>query len=80
MNPIVSRLLVGSATTAAAVVAKRAVEFGWERATGDTPPTADRVEDDQGLRDLLIWAAVLTASVALARQLAKSGVERFTDD
>lgn len=80
MNPIVSRLLVGSATTAAAVVAKRAVEFGWERATGDSPPTADRAKDDQGLRDLIIWAAVLTASVTLARKLAKSSVERFAQD
>ncbi len=80
MNPMITRLLVGSATTAAAVVAKRAVEFGWERATGDRPPTAQDATDDQGLRDLLIWAAVLTASVTLARKIAQSSVERFADD
>lgn len=80
MNPIIARLLAGAATTGAAVVAKRAVEFGWERATGDAPPTADKVDGDRDLRDLIIWAAVLTASVTLARKLAKSSVERFAED
>jgi hypothetical protein len=80
VNPVIARLLAGAATTAAAVVAKRAVEFGWERATGNTPPTAANVDDDRDLRDLIIWAAVLTASVALARKLAKGSVERFAED
>lgn len=80
MNPIIARLLAGAATTAAAVVAKRAVEFGWERATGDAPPTSKDVDGDHDLRDLIIWAAVLTASVTLARKLAKSSVERLADD
>jgi hypothetical protein len=80
VNPIISRLLVGAATTGAAVVAKRAVEFGWERVTGDSPPTSDKVDGDRDLRDLIIWAAVLTASVTLARKLAKSSVERFAED
>jgi len=80
VNPIIARLLAGAATTAAAVVAKRAVEFGWERATGNAPPRADDVEGDRDLRDLIIWAAVLTASVTLARKLAESSVERFAED
>lgn len=80
MNPLVTRALVTGATTAATMVAKRAVEFGWERATGDTPPTAQDATDDRGLRDLLVWAAVLTVSVTLARQLAKRSVERFAED
>ena len=61
MKRLVIRLLTGAASTAAAVVAKRAVELGWERATGDPPPTADGVGDDRDLRDLLVWAAVLAA-------------------
>ncbi len=80
MNALVTRLLAGAATTAAAVVAKRAVEFGWERATGDPPPTADGVDDDRDLRDLLVWAAVLAASVTLAQRLAKRSVDRFAED
>jgi hypothetical protein len=80
VNPIITRLLAGAATTAAAVVAKRAVEFGWERATGDAPPTAQKVDGDRDLRDLIVWAAVLTASVTLARKLARRSVERLADD
>lgn len=80
MNPIVLRLLAGAATTAAAVVAKRAVELGWERVTGDAPPSAAEASDDRGLRDLIIWTGVLAASVTLARKLAQRGVERFAED
>lgn len=80
MNPIIARLLAGAATTAAAVVAKRAVEFGWERATGDAPPSAEGISDDRDLRDLIIWAGVLAASVTLARKLAQRSIERFAED
>ncbi len=80
MNPVIARLLAGAATTAAAVVAKRAVELGWQRVTGDTPPTAAKVTDDRDLRDLIIWAGVLTASVTLARKLARSSIDRLADE
>jgi len=80
MKRLVIRLLTGAATTAAAVIAKRTVEFGWERTTGDPPPTAAGVDDDRGLRDLLVWAAVLAASVTLAQRLARRGIERIADE
>ena len=80
MNPIVSRLAVGAATSAAAVLAKRAAEFGWEQVTGDPPPTAADATDDRGLRDLIIWAAVLAVSVTIARKLASSTTDRLASD
>ena len=77
MNSTVARGLAIAATTAVAAGAKRAAEVGWERVTGDPPPQASDVLDDAGLRDLVLWAAVLTATIALARKLVTIGTRRF---
>jgi len=78
MNAIVSKAVAVAATTAAAAGAKRVAELGWERATGSQPPTAGDVLDDRDLRDLLVWVAVATVTVALARKLASKGADRLT--
>lgn len=78
MNAIVSKAVATAAATAAAAGAHRAATFGWERVTGRQPPTAADVADDRGLRDLAVWVAVLTLTVALARRLAARGTERLT--
>lgn len=78
MNAIVSKVVATAAATAAAAGAHRAAAFGWERATGKRPPTAADVADDRDLRDLVVWVAVLTLTVALARKLAARGAERLS--
>lgn len=78
MNAILSKAVAVAATTAAAAGAKRVAEIGWERATGNEPPTAGDVLDDRDLRDLLVWVAVVTVAVALARKLASKGAQRLT--
>lgn len=78
MNTIVSKALTIAATSAAAAGAKRATEIGWQRVTGNPPPTAADVDDDRDLRDLVIWVAVVTIAVSVARKIARSGSERLT--
>ena len=78
MNAILSKAVAVAATTAAAAGAKRIAEFGWQRATGSQPPTAGDVVDDRDLRDLMVWVALVTVAVALARRLAAKGAERLT--
>ncbi len=78
MNAILSKAVAVAATTAAAAGAKRVAEVGWERVTGNEPPTAGDVLDDRDLRDLMVWVAVVTVAVALARKLASKGAQRLT--
>ena len=78
MNAILSKAVAVAATTAAAAGAKRVAEIGWERATGNRPPTAGDVVNDRDLRDLFAWVAVVTIAVALARKLAEKGADRLT--
>lgn len=78
MNVILARGAAIAATAAATVGAKRVAEFGWERFTGDEPPTAGDVGDDSNLRDLLLWFVVVTTVVAIARTVARKGAQRLT--
>lgn len=78
MNAIMSKAVATAASSAAAAGAHRAATFGWERVTGKRPPTAADVADDRDLRDLVVWVAVVTLAVALARRLAARGAERLT--
>ncbi|TVR37480.1 MAG: DUF4235 domain-containing protein [Nitriliruptor sp.] len=77
MNAILSKAVAVAATTAAAAGAKRVAEIGWERATGNRPPTAVDVVNDRDLRDLVVWVAVVTVAVAVARTLAQKGADRL---
>lgn len=77
MHPIVTKLATAGATAAAAVVARRAVEYGWSAVTGEDPPSGEDVDSDKQLRDLLIWSAVLSAAVMVARKIAVSTTERY---
>lgn len=78
MHAIVSKVVATAAATAAATGAHKAASFGWERVTGKPPPTAAEVGDDRDLRDLILWVAVVTLAVALARKLATRSAERLT--
>jgi hypothetical protein len=77
MTGLLTKMATGAAAAAAAVAARRAVELGWKLATGDEPPTADGVRGDTELRDLLLWSAIVAASVVLARKLATSKTEEL---
>jgi hypothetical protein len=78
MNAILSKAVAVAATTAAATGAKRAAELGWERFTGRQPPTAADATNDRDIRDLILWAVVVTVAVGVARVLATKGADRLT--
>jgi hypothetical protein len=77
---IVIKLLAAGAGAAAAVGARRAVEFGWRRVRGQEPPTAgDGVASSTELRDKMAWAALLAVSVLVAQRVVSSRTERMLD-
>lgn len=80
MGTLMTKLAAAGAAAAAAVVARRAVEYGWTQLRGEDPPTAADVQDDTELRELLLWAAVLTGAVVLARKVATSTTEQLLGD
>lgn len=80
MGTLVTRIAVTGATAVAAIVARRAVEFGWTALRGEDPPTSGDVSNDTELRDLLLWSAVLAAAIALARKVATSGTRQLLGD
>jgi hypothetical protein len=80
VGPLVTKLAATGAAAAAAVVARRAVEYGWTYVRGEDPPSADEVGDDRELRDLLLWSAVLTGAVVVARKIASSKTEQLLGD
>lgn len=77
MGILVTKLAAAGAAAGAAVAARRAVELGWTRIRGEDPPTAADVSDDRDLRDLLLWSAVLAASVMVARRFAANKTEQL---
>jgi hypothetical protein len=81
MQLVVRRLATAGATAAAAIAARKAVEVGWHMVRGEDPPTSGIPQDDTELRDLLIWTAVLSAAVVIARKVATSATDSiFGDD
>ena len=78
MQAIMTRIATGLAAAAAAVAARRAAEFGWRLTRGQDPPTS--ADDDAGLRDLMLWSAVVTIAVLLARKFAASKTEELLTD
>ena len=77
MQAIMTRIATGLAAAAAAVAARRAAEFGWRLTRGQDPPNSD---DDARLRDLMLWSAVVTIAVLLARKFAASKTEELLTD
>lgn len=75
MNLVVRRLATAGATAAAAIAARKAVEVGWHMVRGEDPPTSGVPRDDAELRDLLLWTAVLSATVLIARKVATSATD-----
>lgn len=80
MGTLMTKMAAAGAAAAAAVVARRAVEFGWTFVRGEEPPTAEGVRGDTELRDLLLWSAVLTGAIVLARKIATSKTEQLLGD
>lgn len=76
MGMLVRKLVATGAAAAAAVAARRGVEFGWRFVRQDEPPTAGDVSDDTSLRDLLLWSGLVAGAVVVARRIAL----RATDD
>jgi hypothetical protein len=75
VNLLVRRMATAGAAAAAAIAARKAVEVGWTMVRGEDPPTAGGVSNDTELRDLLVWSAVLTVAVVVARKVAVSATE-----
>jgi hypothetical protein len=77
MQALLRRIIAAGAAAAAAVAARKAVELGWALARDESPPTAAGVQGDDGLRDLLLWSALVAGAVVVARKLATSRAERL---
>jgi hypothetical protein len=75
VNLLVRRMATAGAAAAAAIAARKAVEVGWTMVRGEDPPTSGGVSNDTELRDLLVWSAVLTVAVVVARKVAVSATE-----
>lgn len=82
MNPVVTKLAASVAAGAAAVGARKAVEFGWQRVRDEQPPTMrdGDGEGDRQLRDLMLWAAIVTAAVLVARKVAGRATVKMLGD
>jgi hypothetical protein len=80
MNPVVTKLAATVAAGGAAVAARKAVEFGWREFRHEEPPTMRDGEGDRQLRDLMLWAAIVTAAVVLAKKLAASTTVKVLGD
>lgn len=77
MQVLLRKIIAAGAAAGAAVAARKAVELGWALARDDAPPTAADVRDDAGLRDLLVWSALVTGAVVVARRVAVSRTSRL---
>lgn len=75
MQALLRKVIAAGAAAGAAVAARKAVELGWGLARNEAPPTAADARDDAGLRDLLLWSALVTGAVVVARRLAASRTE-----
>lgn len=65
--------LVGTgAATLAAVLARRTVERGWRRFSGEGPPKNPRARTTSW-REALVWAGVAALASAIARLVARRG-------
>jgi hypothetical protein len=80
MQALLRKVIAAGAAAGAAVAARKAVELGWGLARDEAPPTAADVRDDAGLRDLLVWSALVTGAVVVARRLAVSRATRLLGD
>lgn len=80
MNPLVTKLAATAAATGAAVAARKAVEVGWRELRGEEPPTLRDGEGDTHLRDLMLWAAIVTGAVIVAKKLAGSTTVKVLGD
>lgn len=70
------KLIVGGALALAGMAANKVLSIGWKAVTGHEPPEeVDEPVDTLG--ELLVFAAVSGVVVALTRQVALRGANRF---
>lgn len=77
MQSLVQKMIAAGVAAAAAVAARRVVEYGWTLVKDEPPPTAAGVRGDTELRDLLLWSGLVAGAVVLARKVASDRTERL---
>ena len=72
-SDITTRVATTVAALAAAFVAERALTVAWRTVTGRAPD----LDDDSALGEVLVFAAISAATIAVARSLASSKVRAY---
>ena len=70
------KLASAGATAVAALVASKATETGWRFITGHDAPHGDD-DDEVSVLQVVVFAAVSAAAVALARRYAVRGAKKW---
>ncbi|EEH63264.1 hypothetical protein HMPREF0044_1503 [Gleimia coleocanis DSM 15436] len=73
---ITSKLITAGAVAAAGFVADKIVDKGWVMVTGRPAPSKEE-EDTAALVEVLVFAAISGAVVALTRRYALRGTNKF---